>query len=250
MRRATRRLTYANVMSTIAVFVALGGASYAIVSIPKNSIGAKQVKNHSLGLSELTPAAIRSLRGTAGPRGATGPVGPPGTNGTNGTNGTKGDTGPAGPNWVTSVVAQQENITTGAALPLGDPTLPDGPSVTVTVPSSGLVELYARVHIENDANGNGTVGLFLDGALSQQACGTLGHLLDTLTNATPGDYATAANTCGVRVDPAAILKSTPLVIATTPGTHTFKLVYGINHTGGADTTIKFGDRRLAVLPMG
>jgi hypothetical protein len=37
------RLTYANAMSTIAVFVALGGGAYA-VSVPRNSVGSNQLK--------------------------------------------------------------------------------------------------------------------------------------------------------------------------------------------------------------
>ena len=37
------RLTYANAMSTIAVFVALGGGAYA-VSVPRNSVGPEQLK--------------------------------------------------------------------------------------------------------------------------------------------------------------------------------------------------------------
>jgi hypothetical protein len=56
------RLTYANAMSTIAVFVALGGGAYA-VTVPRNSVGTKQlkanavtgakVKNRSLVLSDF-----------------------------------------------------------------------------------------------------------------------------------------------------------------------------------------------------
>ena len=38
------RLTYANVMSTVAVFLALGGVSWAAVTIPRNSVGALQIK--------------------------------------------------------------------------------------------------------------------------------------------------------------------------------------------------------------
>src|SRR4051812_1296211 len=97
--RAARKLSYANVMSTIAVFVALGGASYAVVALPDDSVGTKQVKDRSLGLSDLSRKAIRALRGKAGPRGAagvpgaTGASGPAGLPGTNGTNGAKGDTG-------------------------------------------------------------------------------------------------------------------------------------------------------------
>jgi len=41
------RLTYANAMSTIAVFIALGGGAYA-VSVPRNSVGPKQLKNNAV----------------------------------------------------------------------------------------------------------------------------------------------------------------------------------------------------------
>ncbi len=39
----TNRLTYANVVATVALFAALGGASYATVSIPGNSVGPRQL---------------------------------------------------------------------------------------------------------------------------------------------------------------------------------------------------------------
>jgi hypothetical protein len=58
-RRLRDRLTYANVMSTIAVFVALGGASYA-VTFPRNSVGPTQLQRDSVGRSEIRRAAVRS----------------------------------------------------------------------------------------------------------------------------------------------------------------------------------------------
>ena len=39
------RPTYANVMSSIALFVALGGASYAASSVAPGSVGTKQLRN-------------------------------------------------------------------------------------------------------------------------------------------------------------------------------------------------------------
>ena len=60
MRRRLRdRLTYANVMSTLAVFVALGGTSYAL-TLPRNSVGAGQLRADSVGRSELRRGAVRS----------------------------------------------------------------------------------------------------------------------------------------------------------------------------------------------
>jgi hypothetical protein len=66
------RLTYANAMSTVAVFVALGGGAYA-VSVPRNSVGTTQlkanavtgakVKNRSLVLSDFKRGQV--ILGTA-----------------------------------------------------------------------------------------------------------------------------------------------------------------------------------------
>ena len=99
-------ISYANVMSTIAVFVALGGTSYAVA---RNSIGARELKRDAvtsskiknravtsskLGRNAVTSGAIRNgsitssdlsssakssprgPRGLQGPDGATGPAGP------------------------------------------------------------------------------------------------------------------------------------------------------------------------------
>ncbi len=41
MRRIRSKITYANVVATLALFIALGGVSYAAVKIPTNSVGEK-----------------------------------------------------------------------------------------------------------------------------------------------------------------------------------------------------------------
>ncbi|MGH2978168.1 MAG: hypothetical protein ACRDLQ_00850 [Solirubrobacterales bacterium] len=46
------RLTYANAMSTIAVFVALGGGAYA-VTVPRNSVGPKQLKKNAVTAAKV-----------------------------------------------------------------------------------------------------------------------------------------------------------------------------------------------------
>jgi hypothetical protein len=54
-----RRLSYANVMSTLAVFVALGGTSYA-VTLPRNSVSREQLRPNSVGSSEIRRQAVGS----------------------------------------------------------------------------------------------------------------------------------------------------------------------------------------------
>ena len=79
------RLTYANVTATIALFVALGGTSYAAITLPRNSVGSAQirtsavtssdVRDRSLGVRDLALGARRSLKGAAGVAGPAGPKG-------------------------------------------------------------------------------------------------------------------------------------------------------------------------------
>jgi hypothetical protein len=48
MPRLRSKLTYANVVSTICLFIVLGGGAYAASQLPKNSVGTKQLKNKAV----------------------------------------------------------------------------------------------------------------------------------------------------------------------------------------------------------
>jgi hypothetical protein len=54
--------TYANVMATVAVFIALGGASYAAIKLPKNSIGPKQLKKNSVTGPKIKNQAVTAAK--------------------------------------------------------------------------------------------------------------------------------------------------------------------------------------------
>jgi hypothetical protein len=93
MKPLRRRLTYANVMSSIAVFLVLaGGTAFAASQLGKESVGAKQLKKEAVGLAKINAAAKSSLKGATGPAGAKGATGPQGPKGDKGE---KGDTGPS-----------------------------------------------------------------------------------------------------------------------------------------------------------
>ena len=81
MTKLRGRLSFANVMSVIAVFIALGGASYAATQLPKNSVGNKQLKNGSITASKLNASAKQALKGSIGPTGLQGPKGDQGDQG-------------------------------------------------------------------------------------------------------------------------------------------------------------------------
>jgi hypothetical protein len=95
-RRVRSRLSFANTVSLIALFVALGGTGYAAVKLPKNSVGTTQLKNNAVTSGKVKNGALRRADFRAGdlPAGERGPAGANGTNGTNGVKGDKGDPAP------------------------------------------------------------------------------------------------------------------------------------------------------------
>jgi hypothetical protein len=48
MKAIRARLSYANVVATLALVLALGGVSYAATKLPKNSVDTKQIKNNAV----------------------------------------------------------------------------------------------------------------------------------------------------------------------------------------------------------
>lgn len=108
------------VVSSLALFVALGGTSYAAIVLPKNSVGSAQIKPRAVKSSDIRASAITSTKvkawsllrtdfkpgelpaGAAGPRGVNGlpgdagAAGAPGTKGADGTAGTPGAPGELG----------------------------------------------------------------------------------------------------------------------------------------------------------
>jgi hypothetical protein len=85
MRRLVNKLSYANVVASIALFVSLGGASYAAVTLPANSVGAKQLQPDAVGLGNLrfplgtvgfTNNTSRELASTCEPPGIAPPIKP------------------------------------------------------------------------------------------------------------------------------------------------------------------------------
>jgi hypothetical protein len=67
MRPIRSRLTYANVMSTIAVFLLLGGgAAFAASKLGKNSVGTKQIKNGAVTAAKIKKGTITSAQVKSG----------------------------------------------------------------------------------------------------------------------------------------------------------------------------------------
>jgi hypothetical protein len=92
LSRLRARLTYANVIATVALFVALGGSSYAALKLPKNSVGSKQIKANAVTTAKVKAGSLLAsdfkssqrsrLRGAQGAQGLQGPQGLQGAAGT------------------------------------------------------------------------------------------------------------------------------------------------------------------------
>jgi hypothetical protein len=183
-----RRPSPATAISMIALFVALGGTSYAAVNAlaPKNSVGSGQVINGSLktlDLSKKARAALKGNRGVPGAQGAQGPqgaagaagaaggagaigaAGAAGATGPAGAAGAAGATGPAGPAGATGPAGAPNpnadtlngfaanrlvRATTASAGTPGDPC--GGPAVIASFSSTTFTSLIART-ITAPANG-------------------------------------------------------------------------------------------------
>ena len=112
------RISFANTISLIALFVALGGTSYAVTQIDKNSVRSKHIRNGQVKRGDLARNAVNSSKVRNGtllaqdlaagqlPRGAQGVQGPQGERGL------QGDQGPAGePGTADAYARVQDNGT-------------------------------------------------------------------------------------------------------------------------------------------
>ena len=104
-----------NAIAYAALFVALGGTSWAAVNLPRNSVGAGQLRTNAVRAPEIARNAVRSAEvrnrslrrrdfargqlpaGATGAPGLPGPPGPSGPPGATGAPGPAGQTGPRGP---------------------------------------------------------------------------------------------------------------------------------------------------------
>ena len=122
--RIRKRITYTNVLLTLALLFALTGGAYA---------AGKYVITSTKQISPKVLKALQGKTGAAGANGAPGAQGPAGSAGTGGSKGEKGETGalgPQGPRGNTGTTGSQgsqgekgDTGTTGATGPVG----PQGP---------------------------------------------------------------------------------------------------------------------------
>jgi hypothetical protein len=101
MRALRSKLTYANVISTVCLFLLLGGgAAMAAGKLARNSVGTRQIKNAAITGPKIRRASIEATKltalATSTLKGPTGPRGPKGATGAKGAAGARGDRGATG----------------------------------------------------------------------------------------------------------------------------------------------------------
>jgi hypothetical protein len=158
LSRLRARLTYSNVMATTAVFLALGGTSYAALTVTgktvkNSSLTGADVKNKSLTKKDFKG----SVRGPAGPQGAQGPQGLQGAQGGTGPKGDVGPTGPAGPTQGTATA----NFSGATPSPTFDHT---HGTHSITTAVAGRLYVWARGQVSTTCSAGGAkAALYVDG---------------------------------------------------------------------------------------
>jgi hypothetical protein len=148
MNQLRSRLSYANVMATLAVFIALGGGAYAVTTAPKNSVTSKSIKKGAVKSVDAKNDGLKgididesTLSGVQGPKGDAGQQGPPGP-------------------------TAAGVFDTNGSDPVASPDSLFCPFATLNAPTSGriLVMLSNSSITEDCSVGDPDVGLYVDGA--------------------------------------------------------------------------------------
>ena len=157
-----RHLTPSLVISLMALFVALGGASYAAVKIPKNSVGAAQIKKNAVTSAKVKDRSLLATDFKAGqlPRGATGATGAAGASGVTAANGTSGSA-----LGITLSGTPQEVMST---------TVSSGPAGRMVVTGS------FRMYNQTVAAGGSSCTVIIDGAPASQPTWTFGGVVQNV----------------------------------------------------------------------
>lgn len=170
LSRTGFRPSYANAMATVAVFIALGGTSYAAVSISgnqiqNNTVTSKDLRNNSVHGKDIRRGTVTSSDvrdysllardfkagqlppGTRGEPGSTGPEGP---RGADGPQGSEGDPGPAGPQGPTGApgVSGLERVVAGSV------NNSDSPKSAVATCPAGKKVLGTGSFVQGGASGS------------------------------------------------------------------------------------------------
>jgi hypothetical protein len=139
MDRFTSRLSYANVVSTLCLFLLLGGAAWAATSLPKNSVGTPQLKDGAVTGAKVKNGTLTGADVKASTLGQVPSAATAGT-ATNAAHATAADTATHAASADTAGHATSAD-TAGRA---GDATTLDGLGATAFYPAGGITRIDAN----------------------------------------------------------------------------------------------------------
>jgi hypothetical protein len=148
-------------VACFALFIALGGVGIAATSLPRNSVGTKQLRKNAVTSAKVKNHSLLKADFRAGqlPLGAKGAAGPPGPAGPAGSTGAKGDTGQQGPSNAYSVsVAGPVAMAAQTLVQLASLSLPAGKYVIFAKawfdgdPTGLLDTVDCRLRAESDSD--------------------------------------------------------------------------------------------------
>jgi hypothetical protein len=154
-------LTFANVVSLMALFVALSGGAYAL-TVPKNSIGARQLKKNAVTGAKIGKNAVTASKVKDGSlltndfKAGQIPAGP---SGLQGLRGERGMTGASGATNVVVRLGAPESIGSGSQLSLTVDCQPGERAVGGgAAPPAGTTNDAARIIYSTPTTGGGNSG--------------------------------------------------------------------------------------------
>jgi hypothetical protein len=196
MLRSISRHVSTNVVGYLALFAALGGTSYAAVSLKPGSVTAKalasgsvthtklaaksvtsgNIRNGTIKQGDLAPAMAKALgnAGATGSAGANGSRGGTGSSGSSGKAGPAGPAGPAGANGDASVIVRARGT--------GSVSAPHGASTNVPIGSATWTQATGEMDL---ITGSVTV------AVPASCTGSFGNSLIISVDGTPATFAVA-----------------------------------------------------------
>jgi hypothetical protein len=194
MFRRTAHHIRGNAVGYVALFTALGGTSYAAVTLnagsvttralangavtsaklAKNSVGSANVRSHSLVANDFKSGALSGLLGTAGKAGAAGGAGNSGGAGPAGPTGPGGPSGSAGLDGSASVVMTAHET--------GPVTAPHGASTAVPLAGASWTQAANDVNLITGS---------MDVGVPASCTGSFGNSLVVSVDGVPNTFALA-----------------------------------------------------------
>lgn len=149
--RFAKHLTFSNVVACLALFIALGGVSYAAVKLPKNSVSTKQIKKNAVTESKIRKSAVTGAKiRTKTIRGSD--LGDNTVTGTQINEATLGEVPSAAS--ATSAGSARNRFTivkrVGATAANNDPNVARAAATEVPIVSNGQVSVYMKCFVDAD----------------------------------------------------------------------------------------------------